>query len=155
MYFKNITIGRRVALGFGILLLSSLLTGLVALRDINNLWKDTENLYKHPFTVSNAVRDVRFHIVNIRRYMLDIALDQDAIHRARYLKMIEREDSLAHRRFEDIFRLYLGDLSDIEAAHTMMEDWKKLRAGVIEELIRTHNSDLTVVIRPEHLQFVV
>ena len=107
MIFSNLKISRRLTIGFAIVLLLSLATGIVAFTKINSIWGNTQQLYEHPFQVSIAIRDVRFNVLNIRRYMLHIALKPDEYEKN--IVMIDGEESLAFKNIEKLEKLYLGD----------------------------------------------
>lgn len=111
--FENKTIGKKISLivflsGVGVLLLSS-----VAYVGMEYLSFQTEQLYKHPYTVSNCVRDIKYGIVAIHRNMKDVALakDMESINVA--AKAVDEEEAKVFKAFDKAEERFLGDKKDV------------------------------------------
>ena len=76
MKIKDTSIGTRLFLGTGIMLLLVLLLAGFAYQQAKLLWENTDNLYNHPLQVSNATQEIQTNIVNIQLLMKDIVLDK-------------------------------------------------------------------------------
>ena len=74
VWFLNMKIATRLALGFGVLVAFIVVFGLSALHQMNRLQKLGSDLYHHPFTVTRAVDEAEIAIHKIHRSMKDIAL---------------------------------------------------------------------------------
>lgn len=57
MNLENLKIGSRLILGFGLLVLTTALLGMFSVFQILEISKFTTDMYKHPLTVNNVVRD--------------------------------------------------------------------------------------------------
>jgi CHASE3 domain sensor protein len=75
--WKNVRIRTRMFIGFGILLVLFVITGWLSLREIRYVAGLTTELYEHPLTVGNAVREVNTHIIKIQRGLRDAALSEN------------------------------------------------------------------------------
>jgi CHASE3 domain sensor protein len=67
----------KIILGFGTLFVLTGVIGITAIRQINSINKEVEDIYNHPFTVSNAVRDINISIYAANRSMKDVAMASD------------------------------------------------------------------------------
>jgi PAS domain S-box-containing protein len=106
--------------------------GGVALWANNKLANLNEQIFKHPFTVSNEVMEVDSHIISMHRYMKDVVLASniDEINRAVVLVDKHEKDVLQH--FNIIRGRFLGDLSQINSAQEAFVAWGAIRLEVIE-----------------------
>ena len=123
MKFRDIKIGTRLTLGFGvILMLVSLMAG-VAFVQSEKLWKNTDDLYSHPLQVARATRDFRSDILEMRHSLRDMvqAENQEAI-RSSILKFNMYETDVT-RCFDIAYSKYLGDKSDIDSVNYAYSDW--------------------------------
>jgi signal transduction histidine kinase/CheY-like chemotaxis protein/CHASE3 domain sensor protein len=123
MKFRDIKIGTRLTLGFGvILMLVSIMAG-VAFVQSNKLWKSTDDLYSHPLQVARATRDFRSDILEMRHSLRDMvqAENQEAI-RSSILKFNMYETDIT-RCFDITYSKYLGDKSDIDSVNYAYTDW--------------------------------
>lgn len=118
-----------------------LLIGLVGFSQyyLDNISHKIELLYKHPYTVSNSVRNINIGIVSMHRYMKDIALsvDQEGIELARAL--VDTHEVKVLKDFELVFDRYLGSRSDIDSAYQAFISWKIIRDEVINLKIKGDN----------------
>ena len=87
-----------------------------------------DNLYRHPVTVSRAVKDIEFNIVLIHREMKDIALGKD-IEIAQSIVNRLHNETLA--KFKILEERFLGDLTEIEKLKKRFIDWESIRQKVI------------------------
>lgn len=131
MNIRNISIRTRLTIGFAFIILMLAFLGYTALNDISEVTKATENIYNHPLTVSNAVRDINANIIAIHRSMKDVALAQDDIEMNRARLLVDQYENAVFEKFEIVFSQFLGDMQDVENAHKSFSDWKEIREEVI------------------------
>lgn len=131
MIIRRIKIRTRLTIGFAVVLAFSLGTTINALIDLEKIWKNAEGIYQHPFVVTNNTKDLKIHILNMRRYMLDIALTSDPKEAADEETVIDQEEVAVYKNFEKLTTAYLGDQKDIEALYVTFKNWKPLRDEAI------------------------
>ncbi|MBT3242376.1 MAG: response regulator [Bacteroidetes bacterium] len=133
MFLSNIRIGYRLALGFGMVVMITIAIGFVGNRNIDRLWRTTEELYQHPLEVSKAVRDIKINIVAIHRSMKDVALaagNDLQINQAIFpVDDYERE---VYEAFVIVNEQFLGDMADVQKAYDAFINWKPIRDEVIQ-----------------------
>lgn len=124
-----------------------LLIGLVgfSLYYLDNISQKVELLYKHPYTVSNSVRNIETNIVSMHRYMKDIALseDQEDLDLARAL--VDAHEIKVLKNFELVFDRYLGSRSDINSAYQAFISWKIIRNEVINLKVKGDNKQAAFI----------
>lgn len=122
-------------------LIVSLLIGLggFSLFYLNKISENIEMLYKHPYTVSNAVRDIDTHIVSMHRYMKDVALADDLEEIKLASSLVDTHELEVLKNFELVFNRYLGSRSDIGSAYKAFVSWKVIRDEVI--FLKTNGED--------------
>ena len=127
----NLKISHRLSLGFGVLISLTVIFGAFSIIKLHSLWQSTANLYDHPFTVSNAVRDIRSNIIAMHREMKDIALAKttDQIHRSSAKVDVLEKDVLS--LFDVVSERFLGDIGHVNETHQSFIDWKVIRDEVI------------------------
>ena len=131
MKLGDIKIGIRLGIGFGLLNVIIILLGINALWRMNQLSNVTAKLYRHPYAVSNNVRDIQTDIIAMHRSMKDVALAQDnaSIEKAAQQVNQYEKDVLLH--FGIVEERFLGDQSMIHSAKKLFTDWKVIRDEVI------------------------
>ncbi len=141
MIFSNLKIGRRLTIGFSIVMILSLATSIFAVFQIKKIWSNTQNLYEHPYQVGSAIRDVRINILNIRRFMLHIALNPKEYDF--YINLIDEEEKNAFTNLEKINNLYLGDKTEIDILKQEIIQWKSHREEAFIN-IKNNNNELAI-----------
>jgi len=135
---KNTKIGIRLGLGFGLMLLFILVLGLFAVDRMNGLSLLTHKLYRHPFTVSDAVMKVQLNIVRIHRSMKDIASASDLGQLRGLKEQIAAYEQEVYDDFEVIEERFLGDEKMYKTPLQAFKEWKPIREEVIA-LIQEEN----------------
>ncbi|MBI9070940.1 MAG: response regulator [Melioribacteraceae bacterium] len=124
---KNMKLGKKLALGFGIVILFSSIMGINAILQVYNIAGEMENLYSHPLVVSNAVRDIKAEIIITQKVMTDMV-------NANTKAEIEKLNSIAVERFKNIdtlfqivFERFLGEKTKIEIAYSKIKESQEFR----------------------------
>jgi len=144
MKIKNITIGARLFIGFGIIMTLVALMGIAALNQSERLWKITENLYNHPLQVSKATRDIKSDINHSYSLIKDVVIDenlkpQDLV---RIINHIHESETSTLKSFDLLYGRYLGPKSHIDSANASFNEWKVLCNGIIEYRLKANNKQV-------------
>jgi len=136
--FKDLTIGRRLSLGFGIVFVLFCALAIFSINRMEYLANSTSQIYNHPLTVSNAVLRINTHIVKMHRSMKDIALDGSLAEIDRDSLIVDGFEKEIYTDFEIINRMFLGDRALFDVARSVFVSWKPVRDEVIA-LMRAGN----------------
>ncbi len=128
---KNVTIGRRLGIGFGIIILITVIVGVFALVQLQTLARLTEKVYLHPLAVGNAMRNIRAGINAIHCSMKDVALAETIEKIDEAALSVAMNEQQVSKNFEIIFKQFLGEKSYVEHVHKEFCDWKIIRDKMI------------------------
>lgn len=68
---------KQITLGFSLIIVTVFCLGLNFQWQLSKLFQDNNDLYEHPFAVSNAANNINFHLVSMHRYMKDVVLSMN------------------------------------------------------------------------------
>jgi len=128
---EKIKIGTRLSLGFGVMILFLVIVGTLAIRDIQTLSGLISKMYKHPFTVSNAVLLIDTDIIAMHRGMKDVALAHDEAGIAKAVGQVAEYEQAAYEQFAVVHDRFLGNKKMVNDAEQAFKDWKPIRDEVI------------------------
>ncbi|MFC1725707.1 ATP-binding protein [candidate division KSB1 bacterium] len=132
MKLKNFSISTRLGASFGLLVLITTVLGIFAQIEMLKLIGLTEQMYNHPFAVSNAVRDINTNIYAMYSDMKDVALSENIEQMEAASELVDEHERNVYEDFEVVFDRFLGDISEVEHFYQAFEDWKAIRDSVIE-----------------------
>lgn len=123
---------RKIATGFFCIL--AIVLGL-SINSIYQLTKATEistSLYRHPYAVSNAAKNINIYLETMHRNMKDVMLATSIIEREIAIDEIAISEGLVFRQYDVIFDRFLGDKTTIEESYEAFINWRPLRDSVID-----------------------
>ena len=141
----NLKIGGRLAAGFTLVLLMTLTIGVVADITGDQLAELTLKLYRHPFTVTNALQDANTNIIAIHRSMKDVALAKTPEELDRAVADVNAREQRVYAKLAVARERFLGDKSDMEAAAKAFADWKPIRDEVIQATREGRREDAAAI----------
>ena len=152
---SNLKIRSRLIAGFGIIVLFLILTGALSLKNLAAQGDLMGEFYDHPFTVTNATRQVDAQIVRMHRSMKDVVLyahDREELEAS--LAEIEASEKIVYRELAVVRERFLGDKAKIDAIKESMDQWKPVRARTIE-LVRQNKIPEAVVFHKTYARRMV
>jgi len=154
MNLSNVKIGTRLGIGFGVMILLIAITGGLAIRDIKTLSGLTAKMYKHPFTVSNAVLLIESDIIAMHRGMKDVALANDEAGIQAAIRQVEHYESEAYQQFEVVDDRFLGNKTMVTDAKSAFQDWKPIRDEVIDLMRQGKRAEAAAITKEKGAQHV-
>ena len=109
----------------------SLAVMFFVVKEITNLSSVTESIYKHPFAVSNAVRESKNHITSIHRHMKDVVLSESTDMLEKAVALVEQEEKHIFYDFRLVKKRFLGSHQLVENTTKLIKDWRPIREEVI------------------------
>lgn len=134
MSVKNFSIGSRLLFGFGFIVLITIMVGGIGLYQLNRLSKLTNQMYQHPFVVSNAVRDINTNIVSMQGFMKDVALAENPEQVEIAVENLTRHQQRTLHLFQTVSENFLGDMKDVTQAQEAFLEWGRIRAEVVDAM---------------------
>jgi len=136
---------KRFSLGFSLIIIVVICLGLNSQWQLSKISQDTDNLYQHPFAVSNAANNINFHLVSMHRYMKDVVLANNNEELSYAVEQVTLHEEQALKEFDTIFERFLGDKSQLNRTFQTFIDWREIRSEVIK-LVRTKENTLAIAI---------
>ncbi len=133
---RKMASSKRTLFAFASMILFMVVLGVYALFQIQQSHNDIDKLYKHPFVVSNAVREINTHIVSMHRHMKDVASAQSDHEMQGAIEQVNADEQQALRQFSLVLDRFLGEKTEIQEMQLFFINWKPIRDEVIN-LART------------------
>lgn len=130
-WLTKLDIAPRLAVGFGGVLVLTLIFGTLALSLMKRLEEQTSLLYRHPFAVTHAVDEVEIHVLKIHREMKDLVHSRNSQGIARHLKRVEQFEARAFESLATIEERFLGDIQEVGHLRQALIDWRPIRQEVM------------------------
>lgn len=144
---SNLKITTKIALSFAVVLLLVALLGGYSIIKMNEMADTTVKMYRHPFTVSNAVKDVKTKIVEIHREMKDISVATSSEKIEQSVAIVDALEASAIESFDVIYDRFLGDKKMVDDAYNAFIEWKTIRDEVIQLTISGNISEANAITR--------
>lgn len=129
--FQDIKITTKLIISFAIILISSTLLGILQLSFLKTAEDFTINMYRHPFAVSNAVKDITVETVLIRNGLLTIVNETSESKIEDAEKLIIEQDARITEYVKVLYDRFLGDMSMVDKASDSLIEWRDIRADII------------------------
>ncbi|WP_320018033.1 ATP-binding protein [Labilibaculum manganireducens] len=122
----------RVIAGFGLILLFTVSFVILSIFQVKDLRNESEFIYTHTYTVSNAVRDINTHIQTMESAMKDILLAKTQQEFDQAIDTINLYHLKVMTQFDTVFNRFLGDKRDVGIAYHTFIEWEELRNQIID-----------------------
>lgn len=131
---KNLTISKKLVVGFGIVLAAMLVITAASLFSINNLGQDMQQYGNYTLPVTTATWNIRRDLVSAERYLLEAMVDTDAQSMKDDLASADKDtadiqtlltgliDNKLDQGLSDKLATFKQDLSDAAAIHKNIVD---------------------------------
>lgn len=120
----GMNIRTKIVAGFGIIILFMFAMGAYLLQSMLSLSRETEKIYKHPFAVSNAARDITIQLLETENYLKDMIISVDGRDVTGPVSAIADRVWEIHHDFELIGQRFLGDKTAVEKAFQAFISWE-------------------------------
>jgi len=125
------TIGARVALGFGLVLALFLGVSVYGINCMQRLAGITDNFYNHPFTVRGKLANAELGIVKMHRAMKDVALAKNTADIDNAVALVDQNEKEVYANLDIVRERFLGDKKLIDTVATRVKAWKPIREETI------------------------
>lgn len=136
---------RKISLGFTLIVIVVICLGLNSQWQLSKLSQDTDDLYQHPFAVSNAANSINFHLVSMHRYMKDVVLATNEKELSFAVGQVAIHEEQALHAFDILFERFLGDQSQLNRTYRAFVGWEAIRTKVIK-LVKNNETAEAVAI---------
>ncbi|MBC8238190.1 MAG: GGDEF domain-containing protein [Helicobacteraceae bacterium] len=138
------TSNKNLILSFLSILLLTTILGVTSIYKMLDLSKITEDMFEHPFIVSNAIAHIEIESVHIQHKMHIITSLEDV----KEIYNLSMAIAVHHNNAIDLYKLiyerYLGNIQDIDNSYNAFLQWKKYRDHIIDMLLDGSNGQISV-----------
>jgi len=131
---------KKVIVYFSVTIILLITLGVTSIIKMIALADLSQKLYDHPYTVTNATKNIEINLISMQRCMQDILLSNNKNELNFAIKEINRKEDIVYKEFKVVFDRYLGDKNDIKNSYQAFTKWKPIRDRVIE-LIKNNKKD--------------
>ncbi|MCK5731719.1 MAG: diguanylate cyclase [Tenericutes bacterium] len=111
---KNITIKNKLKMVLIILISLIIMSSMAFLFIVNSIIRNTEDLYAHPYTVSNMALEIKSNVRHLFSITEEITETTDSVIRNQLIADLEALEDEVIEHLVDVKELYLGDIQDVE-----------------------------------------
>ncbi|TCS62122.1 GGDEF domain-containing protein [Varunaivibrio sulfuroxidans] len=122
---------RTTALGFAVIILLFAGLGFFSVGKMREMTGDVDNIYRHPFAVSNAAKNVKINLFAMHRDMHDILLAENKSQVDGIVERIDAHEQIVLQQFNVLFDRFLGDMAIVQRVHRAFVAWKPIRDQII------------------------
>ncbi len=132
--FRNLTLAKKLILGFAlVLLVSSVVTGF-AIMYMNRIASNTDTMFRHPYTATATALQAQARVTAMAREMKDLILTTDMAARKEHINKVNELNDKVLADFDTLYERFLGDTALIDAALKAFHDWEPIRNEVFRFL---------------------
>ena len=129
--FENMLIWKRLAIGFGIIILFTLTIGVVALFNTDKLDTVTHELYERPYKASNAMRDVGRRIFEMQNAVKDTLIYHDESRISEVIEALQYHDVEILNDLAIIKRASVIEDERLASFVASYKEWRSIQADII------------------------
>ncbi len=145
MKLKDFKFSTKLVLGFAVLIIFSLCISIFSIIQLRTISEQVKLIYKHPLTVSNAVRDINIHINGIHRSMKDVVIAETTAELDSAVNLVNKYNEQAIDAFDIVFQRFLGNMDDVQLAYRSFIEWGIIRSEVIDLKRRGLDKDAAAI----------
>ncbi len=140
----------------GFILIISLLaiiggSSIFLLRDIA---RNADDIYNHPFIVSNAAKNIKFHLNLMHQNMKDVVLAENYKEITSAIDQMQSHELSVLSNFDIISERFLGKKLQIDETYQLFLNWKPIRNEVIKLVTANHINDAAIIIKGSGANYV-
>lgn len=141
MFLEQLNIGRRLKLGFGIIIFLAALTSILAMTNINSLSNSVTRLYKQTFTISTTILRIDGNIGYVQQLIKEVVLAATADDVIPLQEKIVAIDKSILADFAAVEKEFEGDLETLQKAKKTYTQLHKVNTEVIALMLRGQSND--------------
>ena len=114
----------RLFLGFTLVLLAVLAMGALALRSIGQLTDTSAEIFRHPFTVTHNILEVKVGVLSAQKLMDELVLDATAASVGPLTRQLAQENAGIDRHMSVVRQRFLGNRAALDRIDAALAQWR-------------------------------
>lgn len=128
---KNMNMANKLVLTFSSILALFLIASIILFIQLSTMMNSQEYFYEHPFRVTNAARDLKAELLQMRILAKDIIMDVDNDLIDEMEKSIAASELKVQNDISILKQQYLGSQKEISLLMEKFEEWRVIKDHVI------------------------
>jgi methyl-accepting chemotaxis protein len=141
-------------IAFMVLLLLLIIVSIFSMTRMYYLADFTTQLYEHPLTVSNAVRDAEINIIKMHRSMKDVAMAENEDQLEQAVEEVDRLEKLVYKELDTVKKQYLGEKEQVANLRENFTNWKPIRDEVISLTRQNQKAQAAAITRGKGARYI-
>jgi PAS domain-containing protein len=129
---RKLSIGKRLALGFGLLIVLILTLGYEAIDSAKSLGSLTEKMHRHPLAVSTNALEAARNIVKMHRTMKNIPLAKNDFEIEKAWDEVNENEKQVYKHFAVVEERFLGEKKLYQDAYDAFHNWRPIREEIYQ-----------------------
>ncbi|MBF0523579.1 MAG: methyl-accepting chemotaxis protein, partial [Deltaproteobacteria bacterium] len=134
MKLGNARIGIRMAGCFGLIILATVAFGFFTISEMKKLSDQTDKLYKHPFTVTNAALRIDANLLRMDNRLGDAPVSQTKEELDTIAGELDQYEKLVVKDLGLIGERFLGDKAKVKEFNEIFTEWRPVRDEVMARM---------------------
>ena len=131
------TMSSLIVAGYLFVFAATIALGAFMTTTMEQLRAITQDLYLHPFAVSNAAAEMKGSLFQLRNHMLQIVVIRDRHDDvARLIRETSAFETATRRNLEVIKENFLGDMNRVRTLEARLDEWAATRAEILAAVTR-------------------
>ncbi len=144
-FLNNLSFRSVFAIQTGMTVLIATVFGLFFFDGVIQLSYLNESIYRHPFAVSNAVREVKYQVMTIHQDLEHEVLSHQRLELPRLMDQIDQNEAKVFQELALVKERFLGSAHLIEGVLQHVNEWRPIRTQIIE-LIRQGEREAAIAV---------
>lgn len=123
--------GRKLPKATVIICAIAILFAAISIQSANSMRITAENMYKHPYTVTNTARGIRSRLLDMKR-SVGIVLTKNFEGEENIRELFEDRYDIQNEAIDTIYECYSGSLEDVDVLRKAMDDLIAVQKEAIE-----------------------
>ena len=122
---------RALLIAFTLIVIMIAMLGIVSKILLTRMANTMNQLYAHPYKVSNMGQEIKFNLVSMQTYLKDAVFAQTQAEQATAIAKLNRHEIQVLDSFDLVSDLYLGEKQAINESYRLVIQWQPLRNEII------------------------
>jgi diguanylate cyclase (GGDEF)-like protein/PAS domain S-box-containing protein len=126
-------------------ILMLMVLGILSIYQVKQIARNADDIYQHPFTVSNAAHTLNSNLVTMNRHLHDVIEAKSIEDMNKAVSDISHYETEVLKEFDIIFDRFLGEKTQVNNVYKLFVGWKPIRDEIIN-LVRQGQIEQAVTV---------
>ena len=122
---------RALLIAFTLIVIMIAMLGIVSKILLTRMANTMNQLYAHPYKVSNMGQEIKFNLVSMQTYLKDAVFAQTQAEQDTALVKLKNHETKVLQSFDLVSDLYLGEKQTINESYRLVIQWQPIRNEII------------------------